>query len=129
MKGAPSIWKLYYNGSIGGQAILGVPMVRRLKQKYGDALKTWPFETGFSALTPAALEGVDILAAEVFAGGEDAKPMPGERKDQTEIRGAAERLARLDETGKLAALFDAPKGVAARDQDTARTEEGWILDA
>ncbi|MDB5449597.1 MAG: hypothetical protein JWQ52_725 [Phenylobacterium sp.] len=30
-KGAASIWKLYYNGSVGGQAILGIPVVRRLK--------------------------------------------------------------------------------------------------
>ena len=24
-KGASSVWKLYYNGSVGGQTILGIP--------------------------------------------------------------------------------------------------------
>ena len=50
-KGASSIWKLYYNGSVGGQAILGIPVVRRLKLARGEAFKVWPFETGFEALT------------------------------------------------------------------------------
>jgi hypothetical protein len=129
VKGAPSIWKLYYNGSIGGQAILGIPMVRRLKQKYGDAMRVWPFETGWKALTPSDLEGVQVLAAEVFAGHETAKPAPGETKDQTELRAAAEHLARLDEAGKLAAAFAAPKDLSEEDAATARTEEGWILSA
>ncbi len=129
VKGAPSIWKLYYNGSIGGQAILGIPMVRRLKQKLGEAMKAWPFETGFRDLSPADLEGVDVLAAEVFVGAEDAKPASGESKDQTEIRGAAERLSRLDEAGKLGPLFAAPKDVSEAEAETARSEEGWILGA
>ena len=51
-KGASSIWKLYYNGSVGGQAILGIPVVRRLKLAYGEAMRIWPFETGFKALAP-----------------------------------------------------------------------------
>src|SRR5690606_41241738 len=34
-KGAASVWKLYYNGSVGGQTILGIPAVRRLKQARG----------------------------------------------------------------------------------------------
>ena len=127
VKGAPSIWKLYYNGSIGGQAILGVPMARRLKLKYGDALKVWPFETGWTALKPADLEGVEVVAAEVFAGATDAKPAPGETKDQTELRAAVETLARLDEAGKLADLFAGPKGLAEADSETAATEEGWML--
>jgi hypothetical protein len=127
VKGAPSIWKLYYNGSIGGQAILGIPMLRRLKQKYGEALQVWPFEIGWKSLGTPDLDGVRIVAAEVFTGAADAKPAPGETRDQAELRTAAEQLARLDETGKLAALFDRPKGLKDADAEVARTEEGWIL--
>src|SRR5690606_2819935 len=60
-KGAASVWKLYYNGSVGGQTILGIPAVRRLKQARGEALRIWPFETGFRALTPADLDGVEAV--------------------------------------------------------------------
>ena len=129
VKGAPSIWKLYYNGSIGGQAILGIPMVRRLKQKYGDAMRVWPFETGWKALTATDLDGVGVVAAEVFTGQDAAKPAAGETKDQTELRAAAEHLARLDEAGKLAAAFAAPKGLSEAEAATAQSEEGWILGA
>ncbi|HEX4095459.1 MAG TPA: cobalamin biosynthesis protein CbiG [Caulobacteraceae bacterium] len=126
VKGAPSIWKLYYNGSIGGQAILGVPMVRRLKVKYGDELKVWPFETGWGA---PDLSGVRIVAAEVFTLGAETKPAAGETKDQTEIRAYAEQVAKLDEAGKLEPLFAQPKGVPAAEAEIAQTEEGWILGA
>ena len=126
-KGAPSIWKLYYNGSIGGHAILGIPMVRRLKQKYGAAMQVWPFETGWRTLAPADLDGVKIIAAEVFTGQAETKAATGETKDQAELRAAAEQLARLDETGKLAALFDRPKGLQDAEAEVARGEEGWIL--
>jgi hypothetical protein len=129
VKGAPSIWKLYYNGSIGGQAILGIPMARRLKLKYGEAMKVWPFETGFKALTPADLEGVQAVAAEVFTGLADARPAPAESKDQAELRATAEHLARLDEGGKLAAQFAAPKDLAQTEASIAQSEEGWILGA
>ena len=128
-KGAPSVWKLYYNGSIGGQAILGIPMARRLKLKYGDALKVWPFETGWTTLGPADLDGVEFVAAEVLTGQTETKPATGETKEQTELRGAAEQLAKLDETGKLAALFAQPKDLSEPDAATAQGEEGWILSA
>ena len=126
VKGAPSIWKLYYNGSIGGQAILGIPMVRRLKQKFGDAMKVWPFETGWGA---PDLGGVQLVAAEIFTLGAETKPAAGESKDQTEIRAYAEQIAKLDDAGRLGPLFDAPKGVSADEAEIARSEEGWILGA
>ena len=126
VKGAPSVWKLYYNGSVGGHAILGIPMVRRIKQKYGEEMKAWPFETGWG---PPDLSGVRIVAAEVFTTGAETKPAAGESKDQTEVRAYAEQIAKLDEASKLAPLFDQPKGLAAAEADVARSEEGWILGA
>ena len=125
-KGAPSIWKLYYNGSIGGHAILGIPMVRRLKLKYGEAMKVWPFETGWGA---ADLQGVKILATEVYTGLVEAKPGPSETKDQAEVRAIAEHLARLDDASKLAPMLAAPSGLDDTALAVAGTEEGWILGA
>ncbi|MDO9432900.1 MAG: cobalamin biosynthesis protein CbiG, partial [Phenylobacterium sp.] len=98
-KGAASIWKLYYNGSVGGQAILGIPAARRLKLARGEAVKVWPFETGFKTLTEADLAGVEVVVAEVYPSLYKAQPQPGEVKDQAQVRVAAEHFARLDETG------------------------------
>jgi hypothetical protein len=126
-KGASSIWKLYYNGSVGGQAILGIPAVRRLKLARGEAFKAWPFELGFKTLSEADLDGVDVVATEVYPSLYKAQPAPGEVKDLAQVRVTAEHFARLDEAGKLGALFAAPKGLTPEAQAAAETEEGWIL--
>lgn len=128
-KGAASIWKLYYNGSVGGQAILGIPAVRRLKLARGEALKVWPFETGFKALTPADLDGVEAVVAEVYPSMLKVAPAAGEVKDLAQVRAMAEHFAKLDEAGKLAALFATPKGLEGDATAEAEREEGWILGA
>jgi hypothetical protein len=128
-KGAASIWKLYYNGSVGGQAILGIPAVRRLKLARGEAVKVWPFETGFRALTEDALEGVEVVVAEVYPSLLKIQTGPGEVKDLAQVRGTAEHFARLDEAGKLGAVFGAPAGVPADAVVDSEREEGWILGA
>ena len=128
-KGAASIWKLYYNGSVGGQAILGIPAVRRLKAARGDAVRIWPFETGYRALSAADLEGVEAVVAEVYPSLFKAQPAPGEVKDLAQVRATAEHFARLDEAGKLGAAFGPAKGAAADAVVDAEREEGWILGA
>jgi hypothetical protein len=128
-KGAASIWKLYYNGSVGGQAILGMPLARRLKQARGEAAKVWPFETGFRTLTEADLAGVDVVMAEVYPSLIKGQAAPGEIKDQTQVRLTAEHFARLDEANRLGEVFGPAKGTAADVVLEAEREEGWILGA
>jgi hypothetical protein len=128
-KGASSVWKLYYNGSVGGQTILGIPMVRRLKQARGDRMKVWPFETGWKALSEADLAGVEVVAAEVYPSLIKPAPVAGEVRDLTQVRTLAEHLAKLDETGKLGALFAPDKATAPDVIIDAQHEEGWILGA
>jgi len=120
-----SIWKLYYAGSIGGHAILGIPMLKRLKK--ARAVKVWPFETGWKAIAPADLDGVEALAAEVRIGLVPAQPLPGEAKELSPVRALAERIAKLDETGKLGAAFAPPKDVSDGEVEAVQREEGWIL--
>lgn len=128
-KGAHSIWKLYYNGSVGGQAIMGIPAVRRLKDARGQAVRVWPFETGFKALTEADLDGVEAVVAEVYPSLIKAVPAPGEIKDLAQVRGLAEHFAKLDEAGKLAALFGPSRDAPADLVVDVQHEEGWILGA
>ena len=128
-KGAASVWKLYYNGSVGGQTILGMPLVRRLKLARGEAVKVWPFETGFKALTEADLDGVEVVVAEAYPSLLKIQAGPGEVKDLAQVRGVAEHFAKLDEAGKLGAVFAPPAGAAADVVLDAEREEGWILGA
>jgi hypothetical protein len=129
VKGSSPIWKLYYQGSVGGQAILGIPMVRRLKQTRGEAFKVWPFETGWNALNEADLAGVEVVGAEVYPSLVKAQPQPGEGKDAAQVRATAEHFARLDEAGRLGALFGPAKETAPDLVVDAQHEEGWILGA
>jgi hypothetical protein len=128
-KGSSPVWKLYYQGSVGGQAILGIPMARRLKLARGEAFKVWPFETGWKALTEADLAGVDVVAAEVWPSMFPAQAQPGEVKDAAQVRVVAEHLGRQDEAGRLGAMFGPPKDTKADVLATAEREEGWILGA
>jgi hypothetical protein len=128
-KGAASIWKLYYNGSVGGQAILGIPFIRRQKLARGEAFRVWPFETGFKGLTEADLAGVEVVVAEVYPSLLKPQGPPGEVKDLTQVRTTAEHFARLDEASKLGAVFGPAKGVAEDAVLDAEREEGWILGA
>jgi len=128
-KGSSPVWKLYYQGSVGGQAILGIPVVRRLKLARGDAMKVWPFETGWKALSEADLAGVDVVAAEVYPSLLKITPQPGEAKDLAQVRAVAEHFAKLDEAGKLGAAFAPAKDTAADVVLDAEREEGWVLGA
>jgi hypothetical protein len=122
-KGAASIWKLYYQGSVGGQALTGLPVVKRLRD--ARAVKIWPFETGWRPLAPADVTDADAVFAEIYPSLYTVKPATGEIKDQAQVRGACERFSALDEKGQLAALFGPPKDHPRR--EVIEREEGWIL--
>ena len=126
-KAASSVWKLYHNGSVGGQTILGIPLARRLKEARSDRLKVWPFETGFKALTEVDLAGVEVVMAEVYPPLLKTPPQAGETKDLTQVRALCEHFARLDEQGKLSAAFAPPAGIGPDALLDAAHEEGWIL--
>ena len=128
-KGAASIWKTYYNGSVGGQAIMGIPLVRRLKDTRGETARVWPFETGLKTLAEADLAGVDVVFAEVYPSMVKPQGAAGEVKDLMQVRTLAEHFARLDAASKLGELFAAPKGTPADAVLDAEREEGWILGA
>ncbi|MGE0830980.1 MAG: cobalamin biosynthesis protein CbiG, partial [Hyphomonadaceae bacterium] len=124
-KGASSIWKLYYQGSVGGQALTGLPMIRRLRD--ARAVRLWPFETGWKPLSASDLAGVEAVFAEIYPSQFDAKPAAGEIKDAAQVRVAAEHFAALDEKGQLGRLFGPAKDDPRR--AIVEGEEGWILGA
>lgn len=125
-KSAQSVWKLYYNGSVGGQMLTGLPVVKRLRDARPSA-RLWPFETGWRALDRAALDGVEVVVAEIYPSLVKAKADPGEVKDLSQVRAVCEHFAALDEAGRLGAAFGPAKTTSEADISTVEREEGWIL--
>jgi hypothetical protein len=124
-----SLWQLQGAGSVGGQALLGIAMARRILESLGPSGAVWPFGTGWRALTAADVDPLSALFIEVNGALYPAAPEPGEVKDATRVRGVAEALAKLDEAGKLGDAF-APRA-AMKDKDVAAVaaEEGWMFGA
>jgi len=125
IKGPSPIWKLYYQGSVGGQALTGLPVIKRLREK--RAAKLWPFETGWRPLSSDDLGEIEAVFAEIYPSMFAPAPKPGEIKDQAQVRGACERFSALDEKGQLAVLFGPREDDPRR--DIVEREEGWILGA
>jgi hypothetical protein len=127
--GAKSVWQLVGAGAVGGQTLLGIAAAARLLTELGDKGAVWPFSFGWRAPTPADLEPLRALLVEVYPSLLEITPESGEVKDRAQVRLTAEHLARLDETGKLGALFAASKTATAEDVAAVEGEEGWILGA
>jgi hypothetical protein len=126
---AKSVWQMHGAGAVGGQSLLGIAAVRRLVEELGPAAAVWPFGTGWRALTPADLEPLSAVVAEIYPPLFPTAPEPGEVKDAGQVRGVAEALAKLDDAGKLGALFAPAAGVSEADRAAVEREEGWILGA
>lgn len=128
-KGAQSVWKLFGQGAVGSQALLGIPYVARLRvaSGFGAVSRVWPFETGVEPLACRDQRDWIILHAEIFPSLLRSRPGPGETRDEAQVRNLAEHFARLDEEGELGNLFDRPAGITDEDRCMAESEEGWIL--
>ena len=128
-KGAKPVWQIFGNGTVGSQAIVGIPAVGRLKAARGDAVKIWPFETEWKALKEADLGGVEVLVAEIYPSLVKAEPLPGDAKDLAQVRALCQHFSKLDEAGKLGAGFGPDKATAPDVVLDAEREEGWVLGA
>ena len=106
---AQPCWKLFTTGSVGSQALLGLPHLHALRMRYGAALSVSPFQP---PETP-------IVLAEIYPGLIDAaiksRLRPDEILDAAQVRLMARAVARLD-PARLGALL--------REGDR---REGWIL--
>lgn len=130
-KGAHSIWKLFYNGSVGGQALVGIPIVSKIRDNplRAGRCAVWPFETGLRALDLSDVQDLDVVIAEIYPSLIKGAAQMGEVRDQTQLRGLAEHLAGLDDAGKLGALFAGLARPGNTQIAIVESEEGWILGA
>lgn len=125
-----SVWKLFTAGSVGSQAITGIPRVDSLRNDplLRSISQVWPFETGFTA-NPSGGKSPSVIHAEIWPGVFDLDLSTHPVRDAAQVLSLSRELARLDERGELEALFAPPAGISQADLDAARREEGWILGA
>jgi precorrin-8X/cobalt-precorrin-8 methylmutase len=116
-------WKLLGAGAAGGQALTGIPVLERLKRRFGPALLVWPFETGLDVPGGTAA----ITVTEIYPSLFPVAPAPGEVKDSAQTRTTARHFAALDQAGSLAALFAGDPALTEAERAVVIAEEGWVL--
>ena len=126
-QGAKTIWQLFYNGSVGSQALVGLPALERLRT--GDRLRgrvsVWLLDGGLQA--PAE----PVVFAEIYPSllrqAVKALREPGEILDAAQVRVNAEAFARLDAGGGLAELFSGSPALTAEQRHIVEAEEAWVF--
>ena len=121
---AQPCWKLLGTGSVGGQALTGIPVVRGLRDdpRWRHQAQIWPFEMRLGARCDAR-----IVIAEVYPSLWAVSPAQGEPKDRAQVRSVARFLAACDDAGGLAALFAGDCGLTQAERRQVETEEAWTL--
>jgi molybdopterin-guanine dinucleotide biosynthesis adapter protein len=110
---AQPVWKLYTTGSVGSQAMMGLPLIAGLARRPGTAV--WPF----------APTDAPVVLAEVYPSLIDpaVRAMRNQIKDEAQVRLLAQSLWRLARDGMLDVIMaDVPDW-------PGRGDEGWILGA
>ena len=119
------VWKLCGAGSVGSQALLGLPVVHRLLTASALAARScvWPFETNWDE----RLDGV--IHAEIWP---SLFPLDGQRhpvKDARQVAAVRDALLAEDRRGRLTGWFARPPGLSDAENRICLEEEGWILGA
>ncbi len=104
-KGSFTCWQMAGAGAVGGQVMMGLPVLNRLRRRFAGKIAVWPFEpldkpVAFVEIWPSLTLG--------------ASPA-GQIKDAWQVEQVALTLSRLTEQE-----LDAQLNVSA-------AEEGWIL--
>ncbi|HUK10163.1 MAG TPA: precorrin-8X methylmutase [Stellaceae bacterium] len=127
MRGPQPAWKLAGTGSAGGQALMGIPVLRALRDdpELNHRFSVWPFETGLVAATPA--RHPRVVMAEVYPSMVSAPKRGGEVKDKAQVRSLAHHFATLDARGVLGPLFAGDLALSPDERRRVEQEEGWVL--
>ena len=108
------MWKLFYPGNVGRQALTGIARLEWLRQRRND-VQIWPFQT--------LGEGQRHVLAEIYPS--LIEPCQGhDVLDARQVHAVATRLRELDQAGLLIGRLQAPKDMPA----VVRNEEGLFLD-
>lgn len=117
--GAPkSVWQLFGKGSVGSQALTGIPVVARLRADplLSELSRVWPFEVSVPELRAGRAA---VVHAEVWPSLVRVEAAVGRVKDEAQVLGLAAAFSRTDQSGDLGGVFARASAGAI--------EEGWIL--
>ncbi|MBT3372854.1 MAG: cobalamin biosynthesis protein CbiG [Rhodospirillaceae bacterium] len=122
-------WKLYTTGSVGSQSLMGIPVLKALRDAPELAAQTlvWPFETGLGPPPPEP--SWQIILAEVYPSILKIETRKDEIKDAVQVETIARHLAARDARGALVEDLSGPKSLSAEVRAMVEAEEGWILGA
>jgi hypothetical protein len=128
-RGPKPVWKIFTTGSVGGQALTGIPIVHALRHAaaLGEWTRVWPFETGVSGNSMAPKPA--LMLAEVYPSMIAARARSSDVKDRAQVRMLARHFAALDHEGALLPLLRAPAALPLAARRAVLEEEGWILGA
>ena len=110
---AHEVWKLYYSGCVGSQALTGIARLQELRRDRID-VQVWPFET--------LGQGKSHVLAEIYPSLIGHCPNHSVR-DAGQVETAAVAFRALDRKKQLVQYLAAPNGMPAR----VRLEEGAIF--
>ncbi len=118
-----SNWQLLGVGAVGSQAMLGIPLVHRLRHhpEWAGRARVWPFE-------PESCGGGqpnELVFAEIWPSGFALDLGVHAVRDAAQVIGVCHRLAELDSVGSLARQLGSRFDPDAYELVT--NEEGWIL--
>jgi precorrin-8X/cobalt-precorrin-8 methylmutase len=126
MVGAQPCWKLLGTGSVGGQILTGIPVVRALRDdpRWREVARVWPFETGLQPPCDGS-----VVFAEVWPSWWDWKAgrRPDEIADAAQVRHVAGVFAARAAAGDLAPLFAGAATLSATERRRVESEEAWML--
>jgi hypothetical protein len=136
LTGVQEAWKLFGNGAVGSQALVGIPRVCGLRRDtdFINVSRVWPFETGFNE-RPSPDKGAWVLHAEIWPGlvnAEVSRLMEVNSsliRDQAQVRALCQWAAREDSQGTFGRFFTRPAGLTDEETDICIKEEGWVLGA
>jgi precorrin-8X/cobalt-precorrin-8 methylmutase len=122
--GAHPVWQLAGNGSVGSQALLGIPRVWQIR--HAPSLERiaaiWPFETGL-----ADDEGKRVILAESYPSLVKAKRLARLPKDAGQVAAMVEAFAQADAAGALPDWFRGDPEMSPAERAAVEREEAWIL--
>lgn len=108
-RGAFEVWQLSGAGAVGSQALMGLPVLSRLRAAFPGRIAVWPFEALDRPVT--FVEIWPSLVARAIAAAHPDDPI----RDRAQVVSLATAIATLP-PATLAAMLDAEA-----------PEEGWIL--
>lgn len=117
---ASPVFKLAYTGSVGSQALLGIPRLNHLRRSFPDEIAIWPFETGFANNLCAPVVFTEIYpSAHAVPDGTDVK-------DKRQVEAVLRDFSAWNETGTLQEKLNAPS-LSGKLRQTVLREEGWVV--